>query len=1004
MSKIYSRIIKVVLISYLVINGAIWGLSPVLIDHYLSEFLANKNLQLSEETNIRYNPFISELHISQLEISEIQASENNSLMSIPSGTIEVGLFKLLANRVVIEKLEIDGLQADVDKILTQLELLAQEETSSTQATTSTEPTTPTEPTSPTKATEQAVASSTAEPSTTESSTAKDETGKDAKVEDEDDKSWLSTAVLELPKLSIKNATLLFTLVEDKQSIELNSLVISDLAFSQLQQSASADITLLINKAVFELHAKLKLNEGIGKFEYGVNLTELDLQRFKSALLTPLNAPEASTITAVTSETNTAQPVNASVKTDETNTGQTSTAEANTAQIDAAPITAPINNEFNDITGLLSLQLQQEVVFDDSEISSQVQGIKLQLTDFALMQIGIENRKVAIADLQFKDGAIELSTPHSLLSLLNQTEQTVASLQQGLSLRSNIAFEQTDLVLEQTRAQQTRTEQTSAQQVTTEQSEDKKAEKSDRGNDKITELFKLAKLNIPDISTVIENGENFIQSDLIEFHNVVLVNDKDAELVNNTTGNNQAENNQVDNNKTEHNKAEQAKESEDPKFSPLLEIAKISVADIQITDNGVLVASVDINKVNSAINKQANGSVVQLNALLSPAPKTNETSQGAASDATKNSPAAKANTKVTSTDTKQDKSLEDKTSEQENPFRFYVGKISLSDDLILAVTDRSVSPSYSNHIRVSTFTLEPIDSEKPSVTTKVKVAGAFDQYSRFSINADVEPFKKDKYVKADITVSEFDLSTTTAYVQQFMAIESGHLSTVSNFVINGEHINGNARLNLSRVELTESFDYDSSTMVDSFIPVNVALSMLKDGDGNIELDVPIDGDLNSPDFRLSGFMSLLVQRATMSATKEYLMNAFVPYASIIQIGMQAGEFILKVRFQDLILTTGEDEIPESASEFLNEFSALMLDKEDTQITVCALSTKSDIGIESTQKLTVNQLDKLNQLSLKRMKNFKDLMVDEHKIKSSRLLLCAPRVDNDKGAKPRLTFSN
>jgi hypothetical protein len=988
MSKIYSRIIKVVLISYLVINGAIWGLSPVLIDHYLSEFLANKNLQLSEETNIRYNPFISELHISQLKISEIQASENNSLISIPSGTIEVGLFKLLANRIVIEKFEIDGLQADVDKILTQLELLAQEETSSTQATT------PTEPTTPTKATEQTVASSTAEPSTTESSTteppkAKDETGKDAKVEDEDDKSWLSTAVLELPKLSIKNATMLFTLVEDKQSIELNSLVISDLAFSQLQQSASADITLLINKAVFELHAKLKLNEGIGKFEYGVNLTELDLQHFKSALLTPLNAPAASTITAVTSETNTAQPVNVSIKTDETNTGKTSTVEANAGQI-----TAPINNEFNDITGLLSLQLQQEVVFDDSEISSQVQGIKLQLTDFALMQIGIENRKVTIADLQFKDGAIELSTPHSLLSLLNQTEQTVASLQQGLSLRSNIAFEQTDLVLEQTRAQQ----------VTTEQSEDKKSEKSDRGNDKVTELFKLAKLNIPDISTVIENGENFIQTDLIEFDNLVLVNDKDAELVNNTTGNNPVDNNKTEHNKTEHNKAEQAKDSEDPKFSPLLEIAKISVADIQITDNGVLVASVDINKVSSAINKQANGSVVQLNALLSPAPKTNETSQGAASDATKNSPAAKANTKVTPTDTKQDKSLEDEASEQENPFRFYVGKISLSDDLILAVTDRSVSPSYSNHIRVSTFTLEPIDSEKPSVTTKVKVAGAFDQYSRFSINADVEPFKKDKYVKADITVSEFDLSTTTAYVQQFMAIESGHLSTVSNFVINGEHINGNARLNLSRVELTESFDYESSTMVDSFIPVNVALSMLKDGDGNIELDVPIDGDLNSPDFRLSGFMSLLVQRATMSATKEYLMNAFVPYASIIQIGMQAGEFILKVRFQDLILTTGEDEIPESASEFLNEFSALMLDKEDTQITVCALSTKSDIGIESTQKLTVNQLDKLNQLSLKRMKNFKDLMVDEHKIKSSRLLLCAPRVDNDKGAKPRLTFTN
>lgn len=947
MSKIYSRIIKIILAIYIIINGAVWALSPLLIDHYLASFLTSKNLQLSEETSIRYNPFISELYISQLQVLDSRANENNSLLSISSATVEVGLFKLLANRIVIEKFEMDGVHADLDKILTQVELITSQDTTST------------EPTEATKPTEVKVA---------DSSKPESETKKEPKLEVEEEKSWLSTAKFELPKLLIKNATLLFTLAEDKQSIKLNNLVISDVILSQLQQSAAATLTLLVNQAPLELNAKLQLNDGIGQFEYGVNLTKLDLHQFKSALLAPLNTPVETVQSALT---------------------QTATETETT-------------KEFNDIEGLLSFQLQQNVVFEQSQISSQIKGVQLQLTDFSLMQTGTENRKVAISDLQFKNGAVELSTPHSLLSLFNQTEQTVASLQQGLSLRSSIGIEQTDLVVEQTRAEQA--PETSAEKKV---EEDKQ---SDNTKESVTELLKLAKLNIPNISAVIENGENLIQTDLIEFDSIVVVNDKIIELSENKSSNKKTDEEKNDKTKTDNTKA-----PEKPRFSPLLEIAKISVADIEITNNGVLVTSVDINKVNSAINKQANGSVLQLNALLSPSSQTTtetttETPQEAASNTANISPvtgksqAVKANTKAEPADTKQEKGVEDKASEQENPFRFYVGKISLSDDLILAVTDRSVSPSYSNNIKVSTFTLEPIDSEKPSVTTKVTVAGAFDQYSKFNINADVEPFKKDKYVKADITVSEFDLSTTTAYIQQYMAIESGHLSTVSNFVINGEHINGNAQLNLSRVELTESFDYDSSVMVDSFIPVNVALSLLKDGDGNIELDVPIDGDLNSPDFRLSGFMSLLVQRATMVATKEYLMNAFVPYASIVQIGMQAGEFILKVRFQDLILTTGEDELPESASEFLNEFSALMIDKEDTQITVCALSTKSDIGIESTEKLTVKQLDKLNQLSLNRMKNFKDLMVDEYKIKSSRLLLCAPRVDNDKDAKPRLTFSN
>jgi hypothetical protein len=182
-------------------------------------------------------------------------------------------------------------------------------------------------------------------------------------------------------------------------------------------------------------------------------------------------------------------------------------------------------------------------------------------------------------------------------------------------------------------------------------------------------------------------------------------------------------------------------------------------------------------------------------------------------------------------------------------------------------------------------------------------------------------------------------------------------------------------------------------------------MLKDGDGNVELDIPLTGSTDDPSFGMSGFISLMVKQATMSAAKEYLMATFVPYANVVNIAMSAGGYLLKVRFNDLEFPVKETQLTDHHSEFLTQFSSLMKDKLDTQLTLCAIATPEDInkplGAAITDKDEIKQLAKLSE---QRLNAFKDYMVKEQGIASARLLLCYPKIDSSIGAKPRITFTD
>lgn len=339
------------------------------------------------------------------------------------------------------------------------------------------------------------------------------------------------------------------------------------------------------------------------------------------------------------------------------------------------------------------------------------------------------------------------------------------------------------------------------------------------------------------------------------------------------------------------------------------------------------------------------------------------------------------------------------------FHIQLNNFSLVDSANIQFTDQSVSPIYARFIKVNALSAGPFDNQKPDQISVIKVTGISNNYTNFDISIDAKPFLAAQSYTVKGSLNQLDLESLSAYVKTALGyeIESGQLDLAMDIKLIGSQIDGNSHILLRGIELSSVDDYErKESSNQSYIPFNTALGMLKDGDGNVELDLPVSGDTTSPSFGFSGFITLLVKQATIAGAKEYLTMTFVPYASLVKIVMAADKHLLKIEVSDLNYSPKEFEVTEDQNVFITTFTELLKDKKDLQIKMCGVSTAEDLGQEKGKKLSIDEIGTLIRISEQRANNFKRFMVEEQGISSSRLLLCKPRIDNTMNATPHIMF--
>jgi len=347
--------------------------------------------------------------------------------------------------------------------------------------------------------------------------------------------------------------------------------------------------------------------------------------------------------------------------------------------------------------------------------------------------------------------------------------------------------------------------------------------------------------------------------------------------------------------------------------------------------------------------------------------------------------------------------------QKADYLIALNDFSLINDNQITILDHSVEPVKERKLFIDTLHLGALSNakDKQEQQTPFEIIGRSNKYAHFNFKGYTQPFANKPTHHLQGFLKELSLPSLSRYMKQAvqMELKSGQLNTDVDVTLAGEQLDGNVVILLQGLETAIADSNEAGALIDKgALPFNMAISMLKDSKGDVELDVPLSGSTADPSFGVGSVVTLITQKAIWMATQDYLMTTFVPYANIVSAAMAVGEFALKLRFDDLIYQTKQIEPNEQQQAYLQSFIALMQDKEDTRINICAISVPADIDLAAGKDITDKKhILKLKALGEQRESAFKDYIIKQGNIASSRLLLCAPKIDSSENAQPRIELS-
>jgi len=189
----------------------------------------------------------------------------------------------------------------------------------------------------------------------------------------------------------------------------------------------------------------------------------------------------------------------------------------------------------------------------------------------------------------------------------------------------------------------------------------------------------------------------------------------------------------------------------------------------------------------------------------------------------------------------------KAQKKEGEFDFAIKNI-LVESGDVDFSDASLFMPFATKITKLEGVLMDIDSTRPTMGTFEGVVGK----SGFSkIGLKLLPYDPKKSTEVKLGFKDIDLVDVTPYSGQFLGykIEKGKLNLTLNYDVKDSKLNGSNVVNLDTLTLGEKVESKDAVS----LPLSLAISILSDQNNQINIDLPVEGDLNDPDFKYGGIV-------------------------------------------------------------------------------------------------------------------------------------------------------
>ncbi|MDH5479406.1 MAG: DUF748 domain-containing protein [Nitrosomonas sp.] len=247
---------------------------------------------------------------------------------------------------------------------------------------------------------------------------------------------------------------------------------------------------------------------------------------------------------------------------------------------------------------------------------------------------------------------------------------------------------------------------------------------------------------------------------------------------------------------------------------------------------------------------------------------------------------------------------DDTSNEVTPV--YIDKIVLQQGNI-DFNDRFIKPNYRANLTGLKGKIGPLQASKVG---KIDIKGALDKTAPLEIRGDMDPFNKDLLLDIVAKVKDIDLPPFSSYSGKYVgyAIDKGKLSVDIHYHVENGKLSAKNNVFLDQLTLGERVESEDAISV----PLELAIAILKNRRGEIDIHLPIKGSINDPEFSIGGIIfDALVNLITRAITAPF---------SLLSAMLDSGEELSYIKF-----TPGFAEIDAKAATSLLTLSEALIDR-------------------------------------------------------------------------------
>ncbi|MBC7701670.1 DUF748 domain-containing protein [Aquabacterium sp.] len=182
------------------------------------------------------------------------------------------------------------------------------------------------------------------------------------------------------------------------------------------------------------------------------------------------------------------------------------------------------------------------------------------------------------------------------------------------------------------------------------------------------------------------------------------------------------------------------------------------------------------------------------------------------------------------------------------------------------TDNFIKPNYSARLTQVEGDVSAVASSKPEPAT-VKISGAVDDSAPLLITGQLHPLGPRLYTDIQGSAKGIELTRLTPYAGRYAgyAIEKGTLSVTVHYKVDNGKLEAENHIFLDQLTFGDKVDSPDATS----LPVQFAVSLLKNSRGEIDVSLPVSGSLDDPQFSVGGIVwRVVVNLLTKAVTAPF----------------------------------------------------------------------------------------------------------------------------------------